>query len=466
MTAGVLPLRQSLLISIALIILITLVLGSGVIYWHAVNKVETEMTAAIAVGGRIARNAVDDVEEASDPRRRLQLLVADFDGDRHLKAMVVDPEGRPQLQSKPAEPDDPAPHWFKTLLVPEEKWLKVKLPDAFSGLGTFILESQPYNEIAEAWEDTKKTLLILAILCALTMGLVYRVLGQALSPLQDLSQAVSKIGNTTNPPKIEERGPLEFVKVYRGFNQMVDRLSEIEKANVALAEQLNTVQEEERSALARDLHDEVGPFLFAVDVDAKALEQAAEHVGDAEEKGKLSERTQRIRDAVAHMQSHLREILARLRAPELLDMGLEHAVESLLSFWRRRQPNIKFVLTAESTTFGEKVDAVFYRVAQESVSNAVRHGRPGEVRIWIHQPVPQMAQLEIVDDGCGLTDDGSVQSYGIAGMRERVDLIGGEVIVEDRSDGSGVKVVARVKIPAIDADSLGFEQERDQRNIA
>lgn len=462
MTTRVLPLRQSLLISIASVIFITLLLGSGVVYWHAVNKVETEMAAAIAVGGRIARNAVDDVEEAANPKRRLELLVADFDGDRHLKAMVMNAAGNPIQESKSAVPDDPAPWWFSALLEPEKKWLEVSLPDAFSGLGTFILETQPFNEIAEAWEDTKKTLLILGILCALTMGLVYRVLGQALRPLQDLSEAVAKIGNTNNPPKIRETGPLEFVKVYRGFNQMVVRLSQIEKDNVALNEQLDTVQEEERGALARDLHDEVGPFLFAVDVDAKSLEQIASGMSDPDHIEKVKERTQRIRDAVAHMQTHVREILGRLRSPELLDMGLEHAVESLLTFWRRRRPSVQFGAIAETTTFGEKIDSVFYRIAQESISNAVRHGDPSEVHVHILKPGPTEAQIKIVDDGAGLMSEQTTKSYGISGMTERINLIGGTLSVENRLDQTGVVVRAYVPIKDPDLVTLDLDHEVSQ----
>lgn len=452
------PLRQSLLISIVLIIVFTLLFGSAIMYWHAVNKVDTEMTAAMAVGGRIARNAVDDVEESSNPKRRLELLVADFDGDRHLKAMVVDAVGQPKLESKPAEPDSPAPSWFRALLVPEQKWLNVKMPDAFSGLGTFILEPQPYNEIAEAWDDTKKTLLILSVLCVLTMVLVYRVLGQALSPLQDLADAVSKIGKTKSAPKINERGPSEFVTVYRGFNQMVDRLTETERTNAALNEQLNTVQEEERSALARDLHDEVGPFLFSVDVDAKSIEQLAGETNAGPES--ITNRTQRIRDSVAHMQKHLRDILGRLRSPEMLDMGLEHAIESLLSFWRRRQPKIKFSYSAVTATFGDKVDPVFYRVAQESISNAVRHGKPSEIVIRIWQPKPNVAGLEIIDNGSGLGDGSEFRTYGISGMNERVELIGGKLSVDDRVDVSGVRVVALVPVHQDACDSIVDRKER------
>lgn len=444
MTVNAMPLRQSLLISIALVIMFTLLLGAGVIYWHAVNKVETEMAAAMAVGSRIALNAVDDVEEAADPKRRLGLLVADFDGDRHLKAMVVQAGLGPALQSRPANPNDPAPSWFRDLLVPENKQLKVELPAAFSGHGTFILETQPYNEIAEAWEDTQKTIAIMGILCVLTMALVYRVLGRALSPLQDLSAAVSKIGNTSNPPKMKEAGPLEFVAVYRGFNQMVDRLTEIEKSNTALNEQLKTVQEEERNALARDLHDQVGPFLFAVDVDAKSIERLAHEPGDRKEN--IQKITRQIRDSVSHMQRHTRDILGRLRSSELVDMGLVHAAEGLLSFWHRRHPKIKFDLDASQPTFGEAIDNVFYRVAQEAISNAVRHGKPDRITINISQPCPDIAEIEILDNGSGLGNGGDRHAHGIPGMKERVALIGGKVTVEDRPDRSGVHVIARVPL--------------------
>lgn len=441
-TVILMPLRQSLLISIFLIIVFTLLLGSGVIYWHAVNKVETEMSAAMSVGGRIARNAVDDVEESANPKRRLELLVADFDGDRHLKAMVVDAASKPLLESRPAQPDDPAPMWFINLLMPEQRWLKVELPAAFSGLGKFVLESQPHNEIAEAWEDTKKTLFIMSVLCVLTMGLVYRVLGRALSPLAELSDAVSKIGSTSNPPKMRERGPQEFVRVYRGFNQMVDRLDEIEKANLALSQQLNTVQEEERSALARDLHDEIGPFLFAVDVDVKSIE------ADLDEKNRasVSDKTKRIRDSIAHMQRHLKDILGRLRSMEMLDMGLEHALESLVTFWRRRHPDIRFTSRITENTYGESLDAVFYRIAQESLSNAIRHGAPSEITVCTSILHDEIARLEVIDDGKGFSSAARPKTYGISGMQERIRLVGGTLKVENRRDQSGVHIIAEAPL--------------------
>ena len=95
-------LRNRLLVSILATLLLSLIAGGTFTYWHAVAKIETEMQAAMAVGSRIARNAVDDWEESTDPARRLALLVADFEGDRHLRATLVGPDGKVVLASKVA----------------------------------------------------------------------------------------------------------------------------------------------------------------------------------------------------------------------------------------------------------------------------------------------------------------------------------------------------------------------------
>ena len=110
-------LRNRLLFSIFITLLLSLAAGGAFTYWHAVEKIETEMSAAIAVGGRFAHNAVDDAEEPVNPRRRLDLLVADFDGDRHLRASLI-VDGKVVKASKLAEPESPAPGLVLSICSP------------------------------------------------------------------------------------------------------------------------------------------------------------------------------------------------------------------------------------------------------------------------------------------------------------------------------------------------------------
>ena len=90
--AGVLVSIQSrLVLSITLVLFFSLMVGSALTYKHVLDKIRTEMQAALAVGAHTAGNAVDDREEAIDPATRLRLVVDDFVGDRHLQQLFGDP---------------------------------------------------------------------------------------------------------------------------------------------------------------------------------------------------------------------------------------------------------------------------------------------------------------------------------------------------------------------------------------
>lgn len=432
-------LRSRLLISIFVTLLLSLVVGGAFTYWHAVKKIETEMNAAIAVGGRIAHNAVDDAEEAVDPPRRLALLVADFDGDRHLRATLL-VGGKITQASKLAKPENEAPPWFFKLLAGPPKVLHVPLPSVFDGYGSVILETDANNEVAEVWSDVGLTLSVLTVFCGLVLTFVYWTLSSAIRPLQDVTAAFARVGARDYRERVSERGPLELVRLYQGFNEMVERLARTEQQNMRLHEQLATVQDEERADLARDLHDEIGPLLFAADVDAVAIGQLA--AGGAHEQ--IPERVGIIREAIGQMQRHVRDILGRLRPAVLLDVGLAHAIDNLVLFWRAHRQNLQFKLRVAEEGFGELLNATAYRIVQESLSNAVRHGNPSMIEISIAPHPDGSIGIRVIDDGGGLTTNGRPGGFGIIGMQERVAALGGVLDVANRPDGRGVVVSARI----------------------
>jgi two-component system sensor histidine kinase UhpB len=93
-----LSLRLRLFVSIAGVLALTLIVGCALIYLDAVKKVDTEMAAALSVGIRTVQNATDDAEEATNPLRQLELLVGDFDGNRHVQAFLMNPQGLPMAR--------------------------------------------------------------------------------------------------------------------------------------------------------------------------------------------------------------------------------------------------------------------------------------------------------------------------------------------------------------------------------
>jgi two-component system, NarL family, sensor histidine kinase UhpB len=449
-----LSLRNRLLVSILATLLLSLIAGGAFTYWHAVAKIDTEMQAAMAVGSRIARNAVDDWEETTDPARRLALLVADFEGDRHLRATLVGSNGKTILESKVARSDDQAPAWFVNLLAAPPKKVEMDLPAVFDKFGTVVLQSDPRNEVAEVWGDVWLTLSVLTIFCGLVLAFIYWTLASTVRPLQNLTSAFTRVGDGDYRERVQEHGPLELVNLYRGFNQMVERLARSEAQNKRLQEQLTTVQDEERADLARDLHDEIGPLLFAADVDTVAIEQLVK----AGEYDAVTHRVGIIREAIGRMQRHVRDILGRLRSAMLLDVGLAHAIDNLVAFWRVHRANLNFRVDVPEDSFGELIDGTIYRVVQESLSNAVRHGRPSLISIEVKANPDGSIDIRVADDGGGLKSDRRAGGFGIVGMQERVGSLGGSLEVGNRQDGAGVIVSARLPPRAVHSSQRSYEK--------
>jgi two-component system sensor histidine kinase UhpB len=223
---------------------------------------------------------------------------------------------------------------------------------------------------------------------------------------------------------------------------MAARLAEAAAENRGLNERLLTLQEEERGALARDLHDEMSPYLFAINADAATASRLIENgrAGDA------STHVRSIADAVRHMQRQVRRMLGRLRPIGLAEFGLREAIENLVAFWRRRRPEIRFeVAMAECEDLSDIVGTAVCRIVQEALSNAVRHAEPKLVRVSIERDrAPEQGRdevrLSVADDGRGMREPDRL-GYGLVGIRERLHAIGGSLSFSSEADG-GFAVVA------------------------
>jgi two-component system sensor histidine kinase UhpB len=431
------------MISIGLALLASLALGGALTFWYAGYKVQTEVRAAIAVGAHIARNAIDgSLQPGTNRRQRVEQLIAAFDGDRHLRAQLVDRDGQVVLASQPEAPKDVVPVWFQRLLGGEAMLVQVKLPTELGDYASVVLVTDPGNELAEAWSETGLALAVLATFCTLVLSVVYGTLARGLRPLQDLSVAFAVVGRGDYSSSIAESGAVEFARIGREFNQMVTRLSTMKLENDHLNEQLRNVQEEERAGLARELHDEIGPFLFAVGLDVSTIHQIARN--DPRLQLELAPRLNAIRDAVAHMQKHLKLILGRLRPTVLLDLGLAHAVDNVIDFWRARYPSIVFDVQVCVEDFGERLEETIFRIVREGLSNALRHGHPSRIQVHVRLETNDMIAIRIIDDGGGMAPTGSAIGFGITGMQERAALLGGTLTVLNRTDGKGVVVAAEL----------------------
>jgi len=431
------PLRMRLISLVALVLLASLACGSILVGWHEANSVRTELRAALAVSVQTIRNRVD--ERSDNPTSELRRLVGIFDGNRHVRATLLDSLGQPSVESRLFAPTQSVPQWFRWLIGEQPATVRLPLQD-----NVIVLEADPTNEIGEVWAESRDAVLVLAGFAVLSALLISAVVGRALRSLERLSAAFERIGTGDCPSLLPVQGPSELTRLANGFNAMSHRLASVAAQNHRLNERLLSLQAEERADLARDLHDEIGPLLFAVDMTAAAIERLPGSDREAE----IPAHAHAIHDAVGRMQRHIRAILGRLRPLEAV--GLEAAIDRLVAFWRSRRSDIVIdaAVSVEEDRIGSHLKETIYRVVQEGLSNAIRHGSPGRVEVSVVQGADGTVHVAVADDGMGMAGDDTsaerTQRLGLIGMRERVMAMAGSLAIRPGASGAGLTLAVRL----------------------
>ena len=434
-------LRVRLIGSILSVLLLSLAAGGLLAGWTATQSVLVEMQAALAAGERTVRGEMRGDPQSSRTPAASVPLVRLFDGNRHLRAELTDAACGKLAASAPLEPSRPAPEWLVRLLAPALP--PVALPLAADARdGAVVLRADPRNEVAEVWGQARDGFAVLALFCAVSAALVALVVRRALRPLEELSKALASVGAGAFAVRVRAAGAPELMRLAHGFNAMAEELGRAEQRNRRLQEQLIGIQEEERAELARDLHDEVGPFLFGISVDAAAIERAAA----AGRHDEIRANVAAIRQAVAHMQVQVRSMLGRLRPASPVELGLGHSLRGLVAFWRARKPGIDIglQLAVDEDDLDDATKEVVYRVVQEGLTNAARHGRPDRIEITVGPDAHgAFVVARVADDGVGLAG-AEAPGFGLTGLRDRVVARGGAFELASGTGGRGLAVTARL----------------------
>jgi len=437
---------MSLRLRILLAFVLVLVSGSGVglalagleaRQWLRDELWTAQLSAHLQVARAFSVLPHADVDVARPPRS-MAGLVATFSGNRHLQAVVVDPRGRVVAASEPAPAGPAAPAWFADLMRPDIPSTRLAIPGADGA----AVELRPLyaDDTAETWAVLLDIALVLALATVGGGVAVFALVTWAMRPVTGVGRVLPRIGAGDYAARAPEQGPPEIVALGRGVNEMAARLAAMRERNRALEEQILTLQDEERADIARDLHDEIGPHLFAANVDAA---MAASLIGSGKPEDALAP-VRRVTAAIGHIQRLVRDILGRLRPTHLAELGLSMAILDLVAFWSGRRPDIGFEteLPGEEDSLPELVQETLYRLVQESLSNAVRHGAPHKVRIEIRR-AGDAAEVEVTNDGA--PDAAAAPGYGLTGMAERVAAAGGTLSAGPAGEGRW-RVAARLPL--------------------
>jgi len=271
---------------------------------------------------------------------------------------------------------------------------------------------------------------VLGVGLAAMLALNFALLRRALSPLDEL-RSFMREADLLRPGV---RAPMSHVApelraVTSTFNEMVERLETERRVSAARA---LAAQENERLRISRELHDEIGQKLTAVLLKLDDLARA-DGPGDVDH----------AREGVRVSLDEMRTIARRLRPEALDDLGLTSALTALTNSLRRSGGvTVERRIDVSPPPLDRDVELVIYRVAQEALTNVVRHSNCTEALLQLRDAC-EAVELAVSDRGDGFDPERAMEGAGIRGMRERALLVGAELELKS-AVGAGTTVTLRV----------------------
>lgn len=292
------------------------------------------------------------------------------------------------------------------------------------GDDVLIVRPNPASEVSEIVEESSRMLGLFVLFIAAAGVGTWRTVGAALRPVAELEAGVRRLvgDEAQRLPAFELK---EFDRIARTVEEIAERLARAREAERQMGARLIQLQEEERRALARELHDEIGQALTAVGLSAAYLER---HAASADAKV-VAGCAHDIRMGVVEVSRQVAAVLKQLRPHALDGLGLVDAVRDLVDFWQARMDAVSLDVRLPSVLprLSSEAGLALYRTVQEALTNIHRHSGAGRVRVDMAE-VDGGVELIVEDDGCGCSDARAHESSGgLRGMYERARLAGGRV---------------------------------------
>jgi two-component system, NarL family, sensor histidine kinase UhpB len=446
-----LSLRARINLLLALVLMLGLAINVTRLVLEAGPRVQAEDQSVIRLAREFIDTIVAGLNEAPDPEARLNQIVRDLNRLRHVsitrQSEAVDRSRTVDSNDGDADARSP-PAWFVTLVHPEKT--TVNVPISLKGeSGSLLITSHPNDEMAEIWDGIITQLQIGTVIAIVLFLITAKVVGRALAPIQTLSEAMTKIEAGGYDTRVKPDGPPELAVICDKLNHLAGTLGSAVDDKRRLAERVVSLQDVERKEIARELHDEFGPYLFALRAHAGALARIAD-TGDPSVEA-TRKHGSAILEQVNALQQSNRRVLEKLRPVGLTELGLCEALGALLRLWGESHPDV-IIETAISPSLGdtgETADLTIYRTIQEALTNVFRHAgatsvnvtvEPTELPSGLARTSRGGALVRVRDNGGGLKPDHKL-GLGLTGMRERILALGGSLTIVSGDGGVAVEAV-------------------------
>ena len=313
--------------------------------------------------------------------------------------------------------------------------------------GAITVMAQPEAALRLAWQRLSTLLGIALAMAGGIAVLATLMISYSLLPARAITEGLRQLQHGNLAWRLPRFRTGEFDHIAKAVNQLAENLAATRATRQALVTRLFQVQEDERRAIARDLHDEFGQCLAATAALAAIIERRA-----GEDHEDIAIDAAKIAELQRWMMLSLRSTLKRLRSQNIDEIGLEASLRQLISEHNdqaRLGTVFRLEFAGQLASLPNQVATDVYRIAQECITNALKHGEPSEVHLRLErfQGDGDAIALTVEDDGAGdASNFERAGGYGILGIRERLEPYGGSLTLAQA--GGGVRVAAIIPLEA------------------
>lgn len=429
------------------LIAVMMAIGAGVWLRETRLAIHEEVEAATRVAEQWLKVLVPEtLADGPQARERLLEHLGAIGRIRANRLEVFDTDGQ-RLYVSPESSYKAgrfAPTWFADWVAPavSERQLEA------DGLAV-VLTPDTSRAVLDAWDHLGAALgWALAVLLAIWLATRYAI-DRALAPITEIHSALERGASGQFDQRLPEYATRELALLARSYNRLADSLDESLAENArleqdqALARALQARLEQERRAIARELHDELGQGITAVRSIAGAIiQRTTEHPG-------LNGSAQAILAMTTQMQDGVHTILQRLRSGNAdSQVRIEEAIESYCALWASHHGDIQLdcAIEALGAQVTDALGLTILRMVQESLTNVARHAQATHVEVRLGVRDDEI-EVEVIDNGRGLGQNPAPGRHGLVGMRERIAEVRGQLELSSPPEG-GLNVRARLPLPS------------------
>ncbi len=416
----------------------TLILG-GALAWqihHAYYRLEkTEVESYSVFTARVLASAAAPLLREGKSGEVQQMLEQTARGWPAVHLLRVrDAEGRVVAQTVPG-----------VSKAPLEKGSAELPPDV--GGSVMVMFNDDHTDFELSWH-TRRILIATGIITAFGFGLTWCLMHWATRSIPELVQVARAVKAGNYQVRASIRRNDEVGELAAAFNDMLAALEQQDAINHQLLRKTIAAAEEERKRVARELHDQTGQALTSLIAGLAAMETEPSEKRAAE-----------LRRLAAETLGEVHDLSFTLRPSALEDLGLVSALRKFCQGVAQRSGvdvDCEGIGLDGKEHWPDELELALYRICQEAVTNAVRHGHPTRIEVLVQRKKDSILAV-IEDNGCGFeAEDWRSQSLrqerlGLLGIEERSMLLGGSLRIDSRP-GRGTSLFIEVPLPVVAHD--------------